>query len=156
MATKKKPDLAAGRRLLASAAFKARCEGVLEGWLGRHPDIDVLSVSSVDGRNVVCIQRGEFQPGRIAALSATLMSVSESLSREVGGEGVDHALLALKQGVVVSRRLADRTGIFTLSLFGSTQLNLALALRAAIDVADVLVGVIDSEIETPSLAVSVA
>lgn len=156
MAARKKPDLTAGRRLLASAAFKSRCDSVLGDYLKRHPEIDVLSVSSVDGRSVVCQQRGDLQPSRIAALSATLMSVSESLSKEVDGDGVDHALLSLKQGVVVSRRLPDRTGIFTLSLFGNRSLNLALALRAAIDVADALTAVIENDIENASLAVPAA
>lgn len=156
MSSKNKPDLAAGRRLLTSASFKSRCEGVLNACLDKHTEVDVLSVSSVDGRNFACMQRGGLQPGRIAALSATLMSVSESLAKEVGGGSVDHALLSLRQGVVVSRRLADRTGIFTLSLIGRGSINLALALRTAIDVSDRLAAEIESEIAAGSVTVSAA
>lgn len=156
MASKTSANLSIARSLLASASFKTRCETMLQACLNVQGDVDVLSVSSVDGRNVACVQRGNLQPARIAALSATLMSVSESLAKEVAGGGVDHALLSLRQGVVVSRRLNDRTGIFTLSLIGRGSINLALALRTAIDVSDALVAEIESEIASASLSISAA
>lgn len=146
MPPSRKPDIAAGRRLLASAAFRSRCEARLGECLDGEHEVDLLSLASVDGRSVAFAQRAGAQAGRIAALSATLISVSESLAREVNGDRVEHALLALRHGVIVSCRVRDCTGVFTLSLLGRGSINLALALRLTLDLAERLAGDIDADV----------
>ncbi|MBX3725326.1 MAG: roadblock/LC7 domain-containing protein [Xanthomonadales bacterium] len=150
MPTRSTADVAAGRRLLAAPDFRGRCEKRLNHALSGQSDIDLLCLASVDGRAIACVQRTGANPARVAAMTATLMSVSESLSRELDGSGVEHALLSLRHGVVVSRRLGDRTGIFTLSALGRGTTNLALALRFTLDLADSLAADIEALIAMPA------
>ncbi len=147
MAAKQSFDLAAARRIMATPAVQSRCHEVLERALSNNIDIDMMSISSVDGRPFACSQRIGVQASRVAALSATLMSVSESLAKEVDGDRVDYATLSLRNGVVISKRIPDLTGVFTLSLFSRGTTNLALALRTTIDMASHLAAEINAQVQ---------
>lgn len=145
MSTKQSFDLNAARKVMAAPGLQNRCHDLLGLALDKTAEIELITIATVDGRPFAFSKRGGGQPSRVAALSATLLSVCESLAKEIDGDRVDHATVTVRNGYVVSKRIPDRTGVFTLSLFSRGAINLALTLRTAIDLAQELAVEIDAQ-----------
>ncbi len=128
---------------------------MLELEIRENGDLDLITVASSDGKSFAAACRYDYSADRVAALSASFLAVGESLGREVGGESAGHVSVALNNGVMVSRRVADSTGVFTLSVLGRGSANLGLVFRSAGDLAERVADILDAAQRSGSPAVRV-
>lgn len=140
-----KDRLASARLLLRSDEFRREVQHQLQAAVHARPELQLLIVSTVDGRIFSQAGRDRIDPHRVAALGATLMSVNETLGREIQGGGVDYASLMLSKAVVVSRRIPDGSDLFSLTLAGTQALNMAMALRLSSDASKALATCIERQ-----------
>lgn len=142
----RKEELTGARELLRSADFRDRIQQQIDGIMAAQGELKALIVSTIDGRAFAHAGRDALDPQRLAALGSTLLSICYTLGRELRAGGVNYASLMLDQAVIVSRRIPDRSRVFTLSLIGNDKLNMALALRCSSDACIALAHIIDEQL----------
>lgn len=128
----------APRKLTAAitdTTLQAACNSELEQLLQEVPDVRFANLSLLDGRVFVMASRSQIDPQRIAALSSSLLALSESFAREIRGGRCSHVTVSMENGAVVTVRVPTEPSFYTLSLFVADSANLAMALRWTLDAA---------------------
>lgn len=118
--------------------------GLLDEVLAEGPEIQLACLSMVDGRVFAASSRMTIEPPRIAALSSSLLAISESFSRDVRGGQCDHTTISTEHGSIVTVRVPMSARVFALSLCVERTANLAMALRWTLDTATRLALVLES------------
>lgn len=136
----------------AASNIQLKCEAELKRLLDKHPSIFFISLASVDGRSfahVYGVQKSDGQ--RIAAMTSSLLGLSESYAREACASRCRYSVIAMEAGSVVTVRIPTKSLRFALAIGASDMENLATILRAALDGSAVLARLL----EQPSLSTSV-
>ncbi len=117
---------------------------VLEALVERTPAIMFASLSTVDGRTVAHASGGrEIAPQKVAAITTSLLSLSESFAKEVLRGSCLHTTIAIDHGTVVAVRVPSKARKHALSVCADNGDNLAMTLRWTLDAAAALARVLD-------------
>ncbi|SEK82803.1 hypothetical protein SAMN05428989_0883 [Pseudoxanthomonas sp. GM95] len=114
-------DIAAGREVMLDE-FRNACE--------RTPGINMLLLSTADGRAVADWSMQGTDPRRLAAMTNSFLTLGETVARELGMSSADYATICTKQGNMVLIRL-DLGRPMTLAAVGTPETNLAVLLYGA-------------------------
>lgn len=118
----------------ADSSLQARCERELERLLEKHPSIFFITLASVDGRSYAHVNgASQSDPQRIAAMTSSLLGLSESYAREAGKSRCRYSVVAMENGSVVTVRIPTKSLRFALAIGATDMENLATILRAALD-----------------------
>lgn len=116
------------------STLQAQCESELKRLLEKHPSIFFISLASVDGRSYAHVNgASESDPQRIAAMTSSLLGLSESYARESSKSRCRYSVVAMENGSVVTVRIPTRSLRFALAIGATDKENLATVLRAALD-----------------------
>ncbi len=117
---------------------------VLEALLRRTPSILFACLSTVDGRAVAHASGGRpMVPQRVAAITTSLLSLSESFAKEVLRGTCLHTTITIDHGTVVAVRVPSKAKTYALSVCADRGDNLAMTLRWTLDAAAELARVMD-------------
>lgn len=105
-----------------------------ERTVARTPGIAMLLLATADGRAVADWSTLKADPRRLAAMTNSLLTLSETVVRELGLASTDNATIATRQGNVVLIRL-EHARPLTLAAMGSPDTNTGTLLFAARDCA---------------------
>lgn len=126
-------------KLNAVERFGGPCQLVLERQLGGNASCVFASVTTLDGRSVAFITANDsIQHTRIAALSCSVMSLSEAFGREILKSQCSYNVIATHHGSIVTVRIPCETPRFALSVCVDHGENMAMALRMTLDSAKAL------------------
>lgn len=118
----------------AETSLQARCERELERLLEKHPSIFFITLASVDGRSYAHVNgASQSDPQRIAAMTSSLLGLSESYAREANASRCRYSVVAMENGSVVTVRIPTKSMRFALAIGATDMENLATILRAALD-----------------------
>ena len=134
----------------AVSSLQIKCEAELKRILEKHPSIFFISLASVDGRSFAHVHGTAKNDGqRIAAMTSSLLGLSESYAREACQSRCRYSLIAAESGSIVTVRIPTKSLRFALAI-GATDLeNIATVLRAALDGAAVLVRLLEQPATAP-------
>ncbi|KRG44437.1 hypothetical protein ARC20_08445 [Stenotrophomonas panacihumi] len=105
-----------------------------ERTVARTPGISMLLLATADGRAVADWSTLKADPRRLAAMTNSLLTLSETVVRELGLASADNATIATRQGNMVLIRL-EHARPLTLAAMGSPDTNTGTLLFAARDCA---------------------
>lgn len=132
-----------------SAGLKdARIKGqkILDSVVQTAPSAVFISLSTVDGNSFAHAgTRDNIVPQRIAAMTSSLLSLSEALSKEVQQGNCSYNAIATDFGSIVTVRVPTRSKTYALSLCADTSDNMAMVMRLAFDTADKLAGALEGK-----------
>lgn len=104
----------------------AACSSLLEAFLDGPCEVNAALVSTADGRLVAVARRIEFEPSRIAAISGSLLALSEACARELKRSGCRNAIVESEHGLTIVLRVAPPRGGWTLTTIGARTTSLGL------------------------------
>lgn len=127
------------------AAMSPVIRQVLEARLLLSPGLLGVVVGSADGRALAHAggSDGTFQPARVAAVASSLLALSESFSRETLGSETQYSSIATSRGSIMLVRVPSKMRAHVLCLWADASHNLAMTLRAALDMASHVAHAID-------------
>ncbi len=100
----------------------------------KHLAIFSISLASVDGRSVAHLNRNSMNsPDRIAAMTCSLLGLSESYAREMNRDRCRYSLVAMESGSAVIVRIPTKSLRFALAIGADHTQNIATILRGALD-----------------------
>lgn len=112
--------------------------------LGDEPAILSASLSTVDGRSISFFgQPSTGQAQRVGAISSSFMGLSEAFTKETSIGGTLHAAIAGDSGTLITVRVPSNSRVFVLSLCADRSINMAMALRCALDASERIAKVLD-------------
>ncbi|MCD9028025.1 hypothetical protein LDO26_07365 [Luteimonas sp. BDR2-5] len=122
------------------------CRAVLQALVASASGILGAVVATVDGRAFADAGHAnhEFDPARVAAISSSLLALSESFSRETLQCQAQHTSIATARGAIVVVRVPSRTRAHALCLWADSSENFAMTLRFALDTAARVAEVLDA------------
>lgn len=101
----------------------------------QNPGIAMMLLSTSDGRAIAAWSSLEVDPRRLAAMTNSLLTLGETVARELGMSSADHASIATPRGNMVLVRLQHQGKPMTLAALGTLETNAALLLFSARDCA---------------------
>lgn len=110
-------------RLGLSDDSKSLIRSVFEEMMANCEGIDGLMVSTVDGHSLISSYRRPMDASRLAAMTSSLLAISESLSREASQDVCRHIIVQNTEGVLVTQRLG-RTLVLTSMADKTTNLGM--------------------------------
>jgi predicted regulator of Ras-like GTPase activity (Roadblock/LC7/MglB family) len=117
----------------------AECQEVIDAHCRSSPSTHYVCLGAVDGRMLSVAGLPDRSAGqRIAAMSSSLLALSESFSRESLDSGTTYSLVSARHGSIVTVRIPSASAHYSLSLAADRTETVALALRNALDLADKL------------------
>lgn len=123
------------------------CELRLQGLLRRSEALRFACLGTVDGRAWAFARQQEASEApRLAAITSSLLALCETFAREALRSRCLYNVMSAEHGVVVTVRVPCRSGRFALSLAASEAETVAMALRYALDAAQDLAGVLDTDL----------
>ncbi|MCW8194587.1 hypothetical protein F6455_07290 [Proteobacteria bacterium 005FR1] len=134
---------------LASAGMHAdaqqqACEALLERLIDRQPCGIFASLTTIDGRSFAfATKHGEIQGQRVAAVSSSLLALSEAFGREILKGECSYTAIATTHGFIVTVRVPSRLKQHALSFCTDTSENMAIAMRLTFDTAEGLAKILD-------------
>lgn len=128
----------------AAAATRIKCQAVLATLAQRKPALIFASLSTVDGRSYASAHgRGEFSPQRIAAITSSLLALSESFAKEAAQGRCSYAAVSTDHGSIVIVRVPSKKRQHALSICADLSDNMAMSLRTTLDAAETLAQILD-------------
>lgn len=116
----------------------------LENLLGRAPALRFASLSTTDGRPfATAISHSNVDAHRVAAMTSSLLALSESFSREALRSNCTHSTISTQHGVIVTVRVPSARRMFVLSIGSDSSEMMAMVLRQALDTAEKIAGILD-------------
>lgn len=117
----------------------AECQETIDAHCRATPSTQFVCLGAVDGRMLSVAGQPDRATGqRIAAMSSSLLALSESFARESFDSGAHYSLVSSRQGSIVTVRIPSPSSHYSLSLAADRTETVALALRNALDLADTL------------------
>lgn len=131
----------------AASSLQIKCEAELRRILEKHPSIFFISLASVDGRSFAHVHGVPRSDGqRIAAMTSSLLGLSESYAREACQSRCRYSVIAAETGSVVTVRIPTKSLRFALAIGATDMENLATVLRAALDGAAALARLLEQPV----------
>lgn len=98
----------------APAELRAELETLLAGLYAAVPGLNGAVLSTVDGRLVAAHLHGGADPMRLAAITSSMVALSETLGREAKVGGSKYTVIDAHQGTLLLRRVPGARNIFVL------------------------------------------
>jgi len=105
-------------------ATRQRCESVLEGLLARVDDVSLALLAFCDGLPLLLRSRERLDSGKLAAMSASMAALSDTLLREVSGDAAELTLLEGKNGKILVLRVPVASQLLLLMVHARSTANL--------------------------------
>jgi predicted regulator of Ras-like GTPase activity (Roadblock/LC7/MglB family) len=116
----------------------------LQEMLDCEPGIQSASLSTVDGRSISFVgEPYKGQAHRMGAISSSFLALSEAFTKEARIGGTQHTAVAGDSGTLITVRVPSRSREFVLSLCADPSINMAMALRFALDASERIAKAID-------------
>lgn len=126
------------------SALQNQCTKVLGGLLSAYPSLEFASLSLLDGRTFAHKNGvGAADAHRVAAVTTSLLGLSESVAKEALTSSCKHSVIAADSGTIVTVRVPSRRRILALSVCAGPAENLATVLRKALDTAATVAVAVD-------------
>lgn len=103
----------------------AQIDQALLAVLEEQAAVQLLVVSTLDGRKVTSHSRSQADAARIAALAATLLSMSAAAAKELGGQRATECIVMHDSGILCFNRLGPNAR-FVLAAAANVSLNLGM------------------------------
>lgn len=121
------------------AAVQKKCQEILEAAMSSNSSVVFAALSTVDGNSFAhASNRQEVVASRIAAMSSSLLALSESLSKESLDGMCSYNAISTNYGSIVTVRVPTPRRLHALSLCTDTSENMAMAMRLSFDTAEKL------------------
>ena len=119
----------------AAAKAEARCREQLQSILDQHPGILGAVIAWVDGRTFTHAFRSghEVEAARVAAVSSSLLALSESFSGETLGDKARYSSIVTDRGCIITARVPAGVPVHVLCLWVDGTENHAMALHYALE-----------------------
>lgn len=129
------------------AALSPVIRQVLDARLLLSPGLLGVVVGSADGRALAHAgaSGSTFQPARVAAVASSLLALSESFSRETLASEAQYGTIATLRGSIMLVRVPSKRSAHVLCLWADDSHNLAMTLRAALDMASHVAHALDGD-----------
>lgn len=124
-------------------AIQDECQSILDSVLGDNQSVVFAALSTVDGNSFAYAGTNEeIVDNRIAAMTSSLLALSESLSKEALKGMCSYNAVSTNYGSIVTVRVPTKRKLHALSLCTDKSDNMAMAMRLSFDTADKLAHVI--------------
>lgn len=122
------------------------CTQVLRARLERNAGVLGAVMATLDGRAFAHAFQGhvEMQAPRIAAVSSSLLALSESFSKEALGSAARYNSTVTDRGNIITVRASGQSKQYILCIWTEDSENFAMALRFSLDTASELASVVDT------------
>lgn len=134
----------AAQKLSATAET---CSSILAQLLESRAGILGAVMATVDCRIFACSMRSDsaVESSRIAAVSGSLLALSESFGNEALRGEVRYSSIVTNRGTIVTVRVPSEAAMHTLCVWVDPSENFAMTLRFSLDTARKLAGVLDEQ-----------
>lgn len=123
--------------------IQRECQILLDQVLADNNAVVFVALSTVDGNSFAFASSNEdIVDNRIAAMTSSLLALSESLSKESLRGTCSYNAVSTEFGSIVTVRVPTKRKLHTLSLCTDTSENMAMSMRLSFDTADKLAQVI--------------
>lgn len=117
---------------------------ILDEVIQSAPSSVFASLSTVDGNSFAhASTRENIVSNRIAAMTSSLLALSETLSKEALQGECSYNAVSTNYGSIVTVRVPTKAKLHTLAFCADLSDNMAMAMRLAFDTADKLAKVIE-------------
>jgi uncharacterized protein len=120
------------------------CQAMLDVAMQRMPHLRMASLSTADGRPfALAAPATPMDAGRVAAMSSSLLALSESFSREALRGTCRYSLISTDFGVIATVRIPGAKRMHVLAIASDDSEMLAIVLRNALDLSERLAAILD-------------
>lgn len=124
--------------------LRNECQAFLQDMARRMPWLRMASLSTADGRPYALATRDHAaDANRVAAISSSLLALSESFSREVLRSPCGYSLISTSHGVIATVRVPSAKRLHALAVASDDSEMLAMILRNALDASSKLAAILD-------------
>jgi predicted regulator of Ras-like GTPase activity (Roadblock/LC7/MglB family) len=130
------PSLAAsGTRPFGVAGIRTLCDSELQKLCVRHPEVSLALVATADAWLISSRSSERADANRLSAMTASLLALCESLSKELSGGSCQSVLLSMDSYTCVIVHITSAHRTLVLAVGVRQDVMLALARRFALDLA---------------------
>lgn len=104
------------------------CKAALDGLMARCEDVTAAMLALRDGRPYVENIRGQVEPGKLAAMSSSLLALGQTVLRELASGTLDHVLVEGADGKLVVANIPGSGGLLIISVLARRDARLGLVL----------------------------
>lgn len=123
---------------------RAACQARLDRLVKQSSAISFACLGTVDGRfHAYASPMDAGAPQRLAAITSSLLALSESFAKEGLRSKCSHAAVATEHGTIVTVRIPCASRAYALSVGADSSELLAMTLRNTLDCADDIAAIID-------------
>lgn len=120
-----------------AVAKRKKCQIFLENLIGEYSSVVYVSLSTVDGNPFAqASTREEISTDRVAAMTSSLLSLSETLSNETLQGKCSYNAISTNFGSIVTVRVPTAKKLHTLSMCADLSENMAMIMRLAFDTSE--------------------
>lgn len=110
---------------------RARCAQALDALFERCEGVDAAMLALRDGRPFVEKSRRALDPGRMAAMSSSLVALGQSVLKELRAGAMDHLLIEGTAGKLAVSTVPGTGGLLLLAVLAERDARLGLVLGQA-------------------------
>ena len=107
---------------------KQACKAALDGLMKRCDDVSAAMLALRDGRPYAENIRGKVEPGKLAAMSSSLLALGQTVLRELASGTLDHVLVEGAEGKLVVASIPGSGGLLIISVLAKRDARLGLVL----------------------------
>ena len=126
------------------------CSALLDEFLDGPCEVKAALLSTADGRLIAVARRIEFEPSRIAAISGSILALSEACARELKHVTCRNAIVDSEHGLTVVLRVASPHGGWTLTTIGARDTRLGLLYTHSKQLAEALSALASRSLSAPA------
>jgi predicted regulator of Ras-like GTPase activity (Roadblock/LC7/MglB family) len=127
---------ASGTRSISAAEFRALCDSELKNFCTRHSEASLALVATADAWLISSHSSEKTDANRLSAITASLLALCESLSKELSGGSCRSVLLSMNSYTCVIAHITGTHRPMVLAVGVRQDVMLALARRFALDLAE--------------------
>lgn len=105
-------------------AARQRCESVLDGLIGRVDDVSLALLAFCDGLPLLMRSRDRIDAGKLAAMSASMAALSDTLLREISNDMAELTLLEGSKSKILVLRVPVPSNLLLLMVHAQSTANL--------------------------------
>lgn len=102
------------------------CTKLLDDFVNGPAGVDAALLSTADGRLIAVARRIEFEPTRVAAISGSILALSEACARELKHVACRNAIVDSEHGLTVVLRVTTPSGGWALTTIAARDTSLGL------------------------------
>lgn len=104
------------------------CKTALDNLMTRCDDVSAAMLALRDGRPYAENIRGKAEPGKLAAMSSSIVALGQTVLRELGSGSLNHVLVEGTDGKLVVASIPGSGGLLIISVLAKRDARLGLVL----------------------------